>query len=142
MELIWTLDFFHRVRVPAFTAWLASQIFNLRSNWALHKWNTVWLNFKRSLYLKKVVLHPFRYIADVMVIPAMEFQVQGYKIIESVLPNNQHTQRQSLLWGVKKVPKFDFQSQFSKSKIIRIFLYFFFIEEYQFRRTLYVIDSF
>ena len=96
MELIWTLDFFHRVRVPAFTAWLASQIFNLRSNWALHKWNTVWLNFKRSLYLKKVVLHPFRYIADVMVIPAMEFQVQGYKIIESVLPNNQHTQRQSL----------------------------------------------
>ena len=30
------------------------------------------------------------------------------------------------------MPIFDFQSQFSMSKIIRIFLNFFFIEEYQF----------
>ena len=30
----------------------------------------------------------------------------------------------------QKMPKFDFQSQFSTSKIIRIFLNFFFIEEY------------
>ena len=29
----------------------------------------------------------------------------------------------------QKVPKFDFQSQFSMSKIIRIFLNFFFIED-------------
>ena len=35
----------------------------------------------------------------------------------------------------QKVPKFDFQSQFSMSKIIRIFLNFFFIEEYQFKST-------
>ena len=36
----------------------------------------------------------------------------------------------------------DFQSQFSMSKIIRIFLIFFFIEEYDFRGTLFVIDIF
>ena len=38
------------------------------------------------------------------------------------------------------MPISDFQSQFSMSKIIRIFLNFFFIEEYQFRRTFFVID--
>ena len=32
--------------------------------------------------------------------------------------------------GRQKVPKSDFQSHFSMSKIIRIFLYCFFIEEY------------
>ena len=42
----------------------------------------------------------------------------------------------------QKVPKFDFQSQFSTSKIIGIFLIFFFIEEYQFRSTFFVIDIF
>ena len=42
----------------------------------------------------------------------------------------------------QKVPKFDFQSQFSMSKIIRIFLNFFFIEEYQFMSTFFVIDIF
>ena len=36
----------------------------------------------------------------------------------------------------------DFQSQFSMSKIIRIFLNFFFIEEYQFRGIFVVIDIF
>ena len=36
----------------------------------------------------------------------------------------------------------DFQSQFSMSKIIRIFLEIFFIEEYDFRGTLFVIDIF
>ena len=40
--------------------------------------------------------------------------------------------------GRQKVPKSDFQSQFSMSKIIRIFLNFFFTEEYQFRATLFV----
>ena len=59
--------------------------------------------------------------------------------LERVLPKNQHTQRKLLNlknWvngEVSKVPKFDFQSQFSMSKIIRIFLNFFFIEEYQFK---------
>ena len=37
----------------------------------------------------------------------------------------------------QKVPKFDFQSQFSMSKIIWIFLNLFFIEEYQFRSTFF-----
>jgi hypothetical protein len=41
-----------------------------------------------------------------------------------------------------KMPISDFQSEFSMSKIIRIFLIFFFIEEYQFRGTLVVIDTF
>ena len=42
-----------------------------------------------------------------------------------------------------KLPISDFQIQFSMSKIIRIFLnFFFFIEEYQFRGTLFVIDIF
>ena len=44
--------------------------------------------------------------------------------------------------GRQKVPKSDFQSQFSMSKIIRIFLIFFFIEEYQFRRRFFVIVIF
>ena len=46
-----------------------------------------------------------------------------------------------LMASCQKVPKFDFQSQFSMSKIIRIFLIFL-IEEYQFRRTFFVTDFF
>ena len=42
----------------------------------------------------------------------------------------------------QKLPKFDFQSQFSMSKIIRNFLNFFFIEGYQFRGTFFVVDIF
>ena len=72
----------------------------------------------------------------------------GGKKLERFLPKNQHTQRKLLNFEnwvngeVSKVPKFDFQSQFSMSKIIRIFLNFFFIEEYQFRSTFFVIDIF
>ena len=44
--------------------------------------------------------------------------------------------------GRQKGPKFDFQSQFSKSKIIQVFLNFFFIEEYQFRGMFFVADIF
>ena len=49
---------------------------------------------------------------------------------------NQHTERKLLDFencvygGCQKVPQFEFQSQFSMSKSIRIFLNFFFIEEY------------
>jgi len=42
----------------------------------------------------------------------------------------------------RKMTISDFQSQFSMSKIIRIFLNFFFIEEYQFRGMFFVIDIF
>ena len=72
---------------------------------------------------------------------------EGYKI-KRYLPMNQHTQRKLLNFEnwvnreVLKVPKFDFQSQFSMSKIIQIFLNFFFIEEYKFRSTFFVIDIF
>ena len=47
---------------------------------------------------------------------------RGYKIRKK-LPKNQHTQRKLLNsenWCNGEVPKFDFQSQFSTSKIIRI----------------------
>jgi hypothetical protein len=43
--------------------------------------------------------------------------------------------------GRQKVPKSNFQSQFSTSKIIWIFLIFF-IEEYEFRRIFFVIVTF
>ena len=43
---------------------------------------------------------------------------------------------------VSKRAKFDFQGQFSMSKIIGIFLNFFFIEEYELRGTFVVIDVF
>ena len=51
--------------------------------------------------------------------------------LEIFSPKNQHAQRKLLNFEnwvhgeVSKVPKFDFQSQFSMSKIIRIFLIFF-----------------
>ena len=47
-----------------------------------------------------------------------------------------------LAGGDWKILISDFQSQFSMSKIIRIFLIFFFIEEYQFRAIFVVIDIF
>ena len=40
------------------------------------------------------------------------------------------------------MPKFDFQRQFSTSKIIRIFLSLFFIEEYQFRGMFLLLTFF
>ena len=49
-------------------------------------------------------------------------------------------QNSKISW--QKMPISDFQSEFSMSKIIRIFLNFFFIEEYQFRSIFVVIDIF
>ena len=46
-----------------------------------------------------------------------------------------------LMASSQKVPKFGFQSQFSTSKIIRIFLIFF-IEEHEFRSIFFIIDNF
>ena len=56
------------------------------------------------------------------------------------LKGNYWILRIGLMGRCQKVPKFDFQSQFSTSKIIRIFLKFFFIEEYQFWGIFVVID--
>ena len=56
----------------------------------------------------------------------------GCAKLERFLPKNQHTQRKLLnfknwvIGEVSKSAKFDFQSQFSMSKIIQIFLNFFF----------------
>ena len=44
--------------------------------------------------------------------------------------------------GRQKMPKSDFQSQFSQSKIVRTFLNLIFIEEYQFRSRFFVIVIF
>ena len=58
------------------------------------------------------------------------FQTGGTKL-ERFLPENQHTQRkllnfENLVYGeVSKVPKFDFQSQFSMSKFFESFSIFF-----------------
>ena len=62
-----------------------------------------------------------------MAIRVVEFSCGGTKL-ERFLPKNQHTQGKLLNfqnWVNGEVSKFDFQSQFSISKIIRIFLNFF-----------------
>jgi len=67
----------------------------------------------------------------IRVVELSSFQAGGTKL-QRFLPKNQHTQGKllNLRIGVvgrwcQKVPKFDFQSQFSMSKIIGIFLIFF-----------------
>ena len=63
-------------------------------------------------------------------IQVVEF-LGGDTKLKRFLPKNQHTKRKLLNFDnwcnreVVKVPKFDFQSSFSKSKIIGIFLIFF-----------------
>ena len=62
-----------------------------------------------------------------MAMPVVEFSREGYKIVR-FSAKNQHTHRKLLNFAnwCQNVPKFDFQSQFSMSKIIiRIFLIFF-----------------
>ena len=82
-----------------------------------------------------------------MAIGVVEFS-SGYTKLERFLPKNQHSQRKLLNFEhwvngeVSKSAKFDFQIQFSMSKIIGIFLIFFFIKEYQFRSTFFVIGIF
>ena len=73
-----------------------------------------------------------------MAIQVVEFSNGGTKL-ERFLPKNQHTQRKLLNFenwgGVKKrkiTQPLDFQSQFSKSKIIRIFLNFFSLKNINF----------
>ena len=72
--------------------------------------------------------------------------------LERFLPNNQHTQRKLLNFEnwvngeVSKVPKFDqnltFKVNFLFQKLSESFSIFFFIEEYQFKSTFFVIDIF
>ena len=68
--------------------------------------------------------------------------LKDFYIRINILKGNYWILRIGLMGRCQKVSKFDFQSQFSVSKIIRIFLNFFFIEEYQFRSTFFVIDIF
>jgi hypothetical protein len=83
-----------------------------------------------------------------MAIPVMEFLSKGCKIRKFFWLKINCNQMKSLNFAnwcdgeVSKVPKSDFQSQFPKSKIIRIFLILFFIEEYELKSTFFVIDIF
>ena len=81
----------------------------------------------------------------IIAIPVVEFSREGYKI-RKVLAKNQLQSNELIEIGVmrrcQKVPKFDFQSKFSMSKIILIFLIFFFIEEYEFRNTFLLLTFF
>ena len=54
--------------------------------------------------------------------------------------HRQTYQNSKISW--QKLPISDFQSEFSMSKSVRIFLIFYFIEEYQFRSTYFVIGFF
>ena len=74
------------------------------------------------------------------------FQTEDIEL-ERFLPKSQHTRRKlwvlsfGLMASCQKVPKFYFQSQFSMSKIIRLFLIFF-IEDYQSRSTFFLLTFF
>ena len=84
----------------------------------------------------------------IMVIRVVKFSSGGYKIRKifylriNIPKGNYWTLSFGLMASCQKVPKFDFQSQLSMSKMIKIFFNFFFIEGYQFRSTLFVIDIF
>ena len=78
----------------------------------------------------------------VMAIRVVEFSNGGYKIRNVLYPPKNYWILSFRLRAIcQKLPKFDFQGQFSLSKFIRIFLSFF-MEEYQIRCTSFVIDIF
>ena len=108
-------------------------------------WQKIQYRNEISTYAKTLIVFLFTsrgsQLMDIMAIGVVEFSNGGYKI-RKILSTNQHNIwvkgnfSFGLMASCQKVPKFDFQSQFSMSKkIIRIFLNFVFIEEYQFRST-------
>ena len=70
--------------------------------------------------------------------------------LERFLPKNQHTQRKllnfdlsfGLMASSQKVPKFDFQSQFSMSKIIQVFLNFFSLKNTNLESQVFLLTFF
>ena len=91
----------------------------------------------------KVLSSPKLYVYN-MAIWVVEFSCGGTKL-ERFLTKNQHTQSKLLSFEnwcsgeakCKRMPKFDIQSQFFMSKIIGIFLIFFFIEAHVLLLTLF-----
>ena len=81
-----------------------------------------------------------------MVIRVGEFSSVLYKIrfcLKINIAKGKHwILRISVVGRCQKGPKFDFQSQFSMSWVIGIFLNYFFIKDYQFRNTFFVFDTF
>ena len=82
-----------------------------------------------------------------MAILVVEFSNGGYKIRKIFAEESTYLPKENYVlnfefWINGELSKSAFQSQFFMSKIIRIFLNFFFIEKYQFRSTFFVIDIF
>ena len=83
-----------------------------------------------------------------MVIWVVEFSREGHKIKrifgqKSISSKENHSILCiGIMWSCQKVPKSDIQSQFSTSKIIRIFIKKNFVEEYQSRGTFFVFTNF
>ena len=67
---------------------------------------------------------------------------QGRDTKSTVVKWNYQIRRIGVVSSCQKVPKLDFQSQFSMSKIIRNLSNVFFIKVYEFRSSLFVIDIF
>ena len=102
-------------------------------------------------YLRKTVLQSCMYVLGIiMAIRVVVFSsrggVQNWKdfcLRIKTLKGNCWILRIGLTERCQIVPKFDFQSQFSMPKVVRIFLnFFFFVEEYQFKSIFLVIDIF
>ena len=104
--------------------------------------------FQKNLHNPTINLKTLNSIVNTMAIWVVKFWDGGYEIRKifylriNVSKGNYWILSFGLMPSCQKVSKFYFQSQFSMSKIIRICLNFFFIEEYQFRGTFFVIDIF
>ena len=92
-----------------------------------------------------VLLQNLTLLLTTMVIWLVEFSREGSKIrnvfCQKLLPSKE------IFWidivsSSQKMPKSDFQSQLSMSTINRIFLFSFFIQEYQFSSTFFVKRGF
>ena len=88
------------------------------------------------------------YALGSMAIPVVQFSREGYKIEKvfgykfTVVKWTHWILRIGVMGRCRKVPKFDFQSQFSMTKIIQIFLTYFFHWRIQIQEHIFFIDIF
>ena len=89
------------------------------------------INVHAVRVVRKFVISLCRACWDLWQYGLWSFQTEDTKL-ERFLPKNQHTWRKLLNFGLmescQKVPEFDILSQFSMSKIIRIFPIFLFLK--------------
>ena len=105
------------------------------------------LNRKKGIIIKIYLSIEYNWGASIMAIKVVKFLNRGTKLKDfclrfSILKGNYWKLRIGLMGSCQKMPKFDFRSQFSMSRIIQIFLNFCFIEGCQFRSTVFVTDIF